>query len=129
MQDDSRNRRRQAADSVARRCALMRERAELKRNNARRVVVEYCFRAYSPPGDLEASLVDACRVTYAEVPMPGTNLADIRTALEDLGFELYGAHPTRTHHAGRFNPTWREVWVSNGGDDEQRETIRNHPGS
>ena len=99
MQDDSRNRRRLAADSVARRCALMRERAELKRNNARRV------------------------------PMTGTNLGDIRTALEERGFELHGAHPTRTHHAGRFNPTWREVWVSNRGDDEQSEAIRNHSGS
>jgi hypothetical protein len=99
------------------------------RHDVRRVVVEYCFRAYSPPGDLEAFLVDACRVTYAEVPMTGTNLADIRTALEGLGFELHGAHPTRTHRAGRFNPTWREVWVSNRGDDEQREAIRNRPGS
>jgi hypothetical protein len=101
----------------------------LMRHDVRRVVVEYCFRAYSPPGDLEAFLVDACRVTYAEVPMTGTNLADIRTALEDLGFELHGAHSIRTHHAGRFNPTWREVWVSNGGGNEQREAIRNRPGS
>jgi hypothetical protein len=84
------------------------------RHDVRRVVVEYRFRAYSPPSDLEASWADACRVTYAEVPMTGTNLADIRTALEERGFELHGAHPTRTHHAGRFNPTWREVWVSNG---------------
>ena len=116
-------------DSVAWCFALIRERAELKRNNARRVVVEYRFKAYSPPGDLEASLADACRVTYAEVPMTGTNLGDIRTALEERGFELHGAHPTRTHHAGRFNPTWREVWVSNRGDDEQSEAIRNHSGS
>ena len=73
MQDDSRNWRRRAADSVARRCALARERTNLMRHDVRRVVVEYRFRAYSPPSDLEASRADACRVTYAEVPMTKTN--------------------------------------------------------
>lgn len=94
------------------------------RNGRPRVVVEYRFRAYSPPDGLEALLADNCRVTYADAPVTGTNLADVRADLEQRGFELYGAHPIKTHWAGRYNPTWREVWVSNGGQrNEQQQAV------
>lgn len=86
-------------------------------------MVEYRFRAYSPPDDLEALLADDCRVTYADAPVTGTNLADVRAALQERGFELHGAHPTRTHWAGRYNPTWREVWVSNGERGNERQQV------
>ena len=64
----------------------MKKRSERKgrRNRSPRgvkVVVEYRFRAYSPPDDLEALLADDCRVTYADAPVTGTNLADVRAAL------------------------------------------------
>ena len=106
----------------------MKKRRERKSGRNRRprgvrVVVEYRFRAYSPPDDLEALLTDDCRVTYADAPVTGTNLADVRADLEERGFELHGAHPIKTHWAGRYSPTWREVWVSNGGrDSEQRRS-------
>ncbi|MDY7077435.1 MAG: hypothetical protein SXV54_10990 [Chloroflexota bacterium] len=61
-------------------------------------MVEYRFRAYSPPDDLEALLTNDCRVTYADAPVTGTNLADVRADLEERGFELHGAHPIKTHH-------------------------------
>ena len=95
-----------------------------KRRRCPQVVVEYRFRAYSPPDDLEAFLADDCRVTYADAPVTGADLTDVRAALEERGFELHGAHPIETRWAGCYNPTWREVWVSDGGQRENgRQTL------
>ena len=54
------------------------------------------------------------RVTYADgaTQPQGDSLTDIREALEDAGYEQQELIlPTRTHNGGRYNPTWREVWV------------------
>ncbi len=82
------------------------------RNRASRVVIEYYFRAYSPPDDLEAFHARDCRITHADIPLTGDNLSDIRVDLQARGFEMHGARQTRIRRGGRYNPTWREVWVA-----------------
>jgi hypothetical protein len=76
------------------------------------VVIEYVWKAYSVPKDfLEAWTVE-CRITHADtVVRAGGNLGDVRNRLEEMGFTRHGENQIETHRAGRYNPTWREVWT------------------
>jgi hypothetical protein len=85
------------------------------------VVVEYTWKAYSPPDWWDALQVTECRVTYADGGIhPEGTLGEIRDVLEDAGFERQEPiQPTKTHRAGRWDLTWREVWAR-----DQVETTR-----
>lgn len=80
-------------------------------------VIEYQFKAYSPPDDSQAWDVQAA-ITHAAGVVIGTTrglLADLRTALEEAGLCQHGVQPTQKYYNGQWCPTWREVWRS----DEQ----------
>lgn len=76
----------------------------------KKIVIEYEFKQYSAPTDLEAWSVEAT-VTHTDIPLNLSNsLADIREELDFLGATLDGTCQPETHTRGRYNPRWREVW-------------------
>ena len=78
-----------------------------------RVVVEYPWKAYSPPADwFDATQVENCRVIHADGPIhpQGQSLAEIRDVLEEAGFAQQEPIQTvQTHRTGRWDPTWRDL--------------------
>jgi hypothetical protein len=77
------------------------------------VVIEYEFKGYTQPNDLEAMRIE-CKVTHSDAPLSGTggDLAQVRAALDDAGYERQPeTAPTERYQARRWCPTWREVWA------------------
>lgn len=77
------------------------------------VVLEYEFKAYGEPDILEAFGL-GCTVACNESGLwLSGDLMTVRASLDDAGFERQElVKPAgRTHKAGRWLPTWREVWT------------------
>jgi hypothetical protein len=79
----------------------------------RTVVIDYTFRGYTQPDDVEAMVIE-CSVTHSDALLGGLrgDLAQVRAALDDAGYERQPeTAPIERYQAGRWCPTWREVWA------------------
>jgi hypothetical protein len=79
----------------------------------RTVVIEYTFKGYTQPNGLEAMAIE-CKVTHSDALIQGLggDLAQVRAALDDASYERQPeTAPIERYQAGRWCPTWREVWA------------------
>ena len=87
--------------------------------------MQYRFRGYTPPDELEAFgvQVNVTHVGDDQVPT-SEDLSEMRTALEENGFKRDGATQLKTHRGGRYEPLWREVWVREEPEEEPEKESR-----